>query len=139
MDSNPHDDSEEQASTPTDSRNGKVGYKNPPKHAQFKKGQSGNPNGRRKGSLGVGPLTRKVFGEYIKIKVDGATAHVSAIEAILMRIKAGALKGEPKPTKLALELYVRYNPEEPKENSQLEALFAALLAGPVDTPAGRSE
>ena len=26
----------------------RVGYKNPPKHSQFKKGQSGNPAGRRK-------------------------------------------------------------------------------------------
>jgi hypothetical protein len=24
-----------------------VGYKKPPKHSQFKKGQTGNPNGRR--------------------------------------------------------------------------------------------
>lgn len=31
----------------TDS-NGKVGYKRPPKHSQFKKGQSGNPGGRRR-------------------------------------------------------------------------------------------
>ena len=26
----------------------KVGYKNPPKHSQFKKGVSGNPAGRKK-------------------------------------------------------------------------------------------
>jgi hypothetical protein len=30
----------------TDPANG-VGYKKPPKHSQFKKGQSGNPGGRR--------------------------------------------------------------------------------------------
>jgi hypothetical protein len=28
-------------------RPGNVGYKNPPKRSQFKKGQSGNPGGRR--------------------------------------------------------------------------------------------
>ena len=27
---------------------GNVGYKNPPKHTRFKKGQSGNPSGRKK-------------------------------------------------------------------------------------------
>ena len=27
---------------------GEVGYKKPPKHSQFKKGQSGNPSGRKK-------------------------------------------------------------------------------------------
>ena len=27
-----------------------VGYKKPPKHTRFQKGQSGNPNGRPKGS-----------------------------------------------------------------------------------------
>ena len=27
---------------------GNVGYKKPPKHSQFKKGQSGNPSGRKK-------------------------------------------------------------------------------------------
>src|SRR6266436_5930767 len=30
-----------------------VGYKNPPKHTQFTKGRSGNPNGRPKRSEGI--------------------------------------------------------------------------------------
>lgn len=42
-----HDDAEQ----PRDEY--KVGYKKPPKHTQFPKGQSGNPRGRKKGSRGL--------------------------------------------------------------------------------------
>ncbi len=32
---------------------GNVGYKSPPKHSRFKKGQSGNPGGRRRMKAGT--------------------------------------------------------------------------------------
>lgn len=47
--------SEEEVST-------QVGYKRPPINTQFKKGHSGNPKGRRKGSKNTGALLVKVLG-----------------------------------------------------------------------------
>lgn len=34
----------------------KIGYMNPPKHSRFRPGQSGNPRGRKKGSINTLPL-----------------------------------------------------------------------------------
>jgi hypothetical protein len=48
---NPHTDPPAQPK-PTDHQDG-VGYKKPPKHSQFLKGKSGNPNGRPKRPVGI--------------------------------------------------------------------------------------
>ena len=37
-----------------DATEGKVGYKRPPVKSRFRKGQSGNPSGRRKGQRNMG-------------------------------------------------------------------------------------
>ena len=40
-----------------------IGYRKPPKHTQFKKGQSGNPKGRPKRSESFGQLVREALDE----------------------------------------------------------------------------
>jgi DNA phosphorothioation-dependent restriction protein DptG len=41
------------AEPPADPKEHKVGYSNPPRHSQFRKGVSGNPTGRPKRSEGI--------------------------------------------------------------------------------------
>ncbi len=71
----------------------KVGYKNPPKHSQFKKGQSGNPKGRPKKKkledLDIG----KLLNAPVDLRSDGKRKTVSTFEAVLRRKIADALKG----------------------------------------------
>ena len=43
---------------PRPSASYEVGYKRPPKHTRFKKGHSGNPKGRPKGTGGTGALVK---------------------------------------------------------------------------------
>src|SRR5258707_1089296 len=41
-----------------------VGYKHPPLNSQFRKGQSGNPRGRRKGQRNVAPVVTEILSHY---------------------------------------------------------------------------
>lgn len=51
--------------------NYEVGYCKPPKHTRFKKGQSGNPKGRRKGSFNLRTIFEKALREKVRIKEKG--------------------------------------------------------------------
>lgn len=72
---------------------GKVGYCNPPKHTQFKKGVSGNPKGRPKPPENMSDALAKEFSCYIEIKENGKIKRVKAMEAVAKRILTEALKG----------------------------------------------
>ncbi len=91
----------------------KVGYKKPPEHSRFKPGQSGNPNGRPKGSknkLTDSYLTRLsdiVLNEAhreIQVKENGETVSVEVLEAVTRSVVANAMKGVAKSQKLVFEI-----------------------------------
>jgi hypothetical protein len=70
------------------------GYKNPPKHTQFKKGRSGNPRGRPKKlkeQVSQGFLFRKVAREQIPIEVDGVVLKMTRWEAYVRQVYTMAL------------------------------------------------
>ena len=62
----------------------KVGYRRPPRRAQFRPGQSGNPRGRPKGSRNFASVMKKVLAKPINI---GDVLEAAA--AIRPRGKAG--------------------------------------------------
>jgi Family of unknown function (DUF5681) len=63
----------------------KVGYGKPPVHAQFRKGQSGNPGGRprRAPTERAKALTLREAYRRITVKEDGRALTLPAIQAIL--------------------------------------------------------
>lgn len=73
-----------------------VGYGKPPKSTRFKKGQSGNPKGRPKGSRSFDKDLDDVLKAQMTINENGRSRKVSTQLAALMRLKERALKGDPR-------------------------------------------
>jgi len=71
-----------------------VGYGKPPKASQFKKGQRANPNGRPKGSRNLKKILDERMWEPIEIQENGRVKKMSVIEAMFLRARADALKGD---------------------------------------------
>lgn len=71
----------------------KVGYRNPPKETRFKKGQSGNPKGRRRRKTTVEEIYREVFGEVMEVRVDGKVKRMTALELGFLRLKQDIVSG----------------------------------------------
>ena len=71
-----------------------IGYRNPPRNTQFRKGRSGNPKGpprQAKRQVSPGSLFRKVAKEQIGIEIDGVTVTMSRWEAYVRQIYTMAL------------------------------------------------
>ena len=92
-----------------------VGYGKPPKHSQFKKGQSGNPKGRPKNARGVLASVKRELDSKITVREGGRQVTMSKATAMAKRIVANALQGDPKALftllKLDPDLYGRLVPE----------------------------
>jgi hypothetical protein len=73
-----------------------VGYCRPPKHSQFKPGQSGNPKGRLKQSRNLRTVVKQVLDEDMLIREGTRLRRMPAAEALVRTTMTRALKGEPK-------------------------------------------
>lgn len=60
-----------------------IGYKKPPKEHRWKKGVSGNPKGRTKGSKNVRTILFARLNDRVKTKVNNRTKTETALEAII--------------------------------------------------------
>jgi hypothetical protein len=72
----------------------KVGYKQPPRHSQFKPGVSGNPRGRPKRKLDIGLALNKALNDKVVVTELGKT--MSGLEALIQSIVDRVLRGESK-------------------------------------------
>ena len=79
-----------------------VGYKKPPKHSQFKPGQSGNPNGRPKGTKNLKTDLEEELKERIPIKEAGKAKKVSKQRAMVKALMAKAVSGDTKAVNIVM-------------------------------------
>ena len=77
-------------------RDYETGYAKPPKSGQFKRGRSGNPKGRPKGSKDFRTDLRDVLDAKVAVTEDGKPRKVTSQKATLMRLREQALQGNPK-------------------------------------------
>jgi hypothetical protein len=102
--------------------NYKVGYGKPPKAAQFKRGRSGNPNGRPKGSRNLASDLSAELGEQITVREDGRPRRISKQRALIKSLMAKALQGNVRATTAMLALYARVITEPANDaNEEIQA------------------
>ena len=81
-----------------------VGYGNPPRSTRFKKGVSGNPKGRPKGSLNVATVFTKTLLEKVVINEHGQRKTVTKLEAALKQLVNKAASGDLRAFRQLVEL-----------------------------------
>lgn len=106
-----------------------VGYGKPPKHTRFKKGRSGNPKGRPKGSRNFSTDLKATLGQGVRVNAGGQPRTISTQLALLMRLREKALNGDARAMDLYVELARTYNDEEIAEAMRLSQSDAEILDG----------
>jgi hypothetical protein len=83
-----------------------TGYGKPPKHTRFKKGCSGNPAGRPKGSKGLVALQEKILSEKVLAIENGRRMKISKRELIMRQLGKMAVTGNIRAIQLLLGIEV---------------------------------
>ena len=107
-----------------------VGYRRPPKSGRFKKGVSGNPGGRPRGTRNMRSVFRDVMRQKISVTENGRTRKVPALEVMLRRLANEAMRSDPRALRLILPMIERYAdaPEAQTGTDELMAEDERILA-----------
>ena len=107
----------------------KPGYKRPPKDHQFKRGTSGNPRGRPKGSRNLKTDLTKLLNKRITIREDGNVRHISRQEAMLLGLFNKAIRGDAKAATTIVTMLMKLDPpsEKREEPSALAGSDKAII------------
>src|SRR5712691_5095508 len=113
------------------SDDGPVGYGKPPQHTQFKKGVSGNPKGRRKGSKGFATIFRKSVNDAVPVMENGRRRRISKLEAAVKQLVNKAASGDPKATNLVVQLVqaIERSDVTPAQTEVLEEADRQVIEG----------
>ena len=93
-----------------------VGYGKPPKHSQFKQGQSGNRKGRPKNSRNLKTDLKEEMAEKIDVRENGRLKKLSKQRAMLKALSNKALTGDPRTAQLLINMLEQLLPDEPDES-----------------------
>jgi Family of unknown function (DUF5681) len=102
----------------TDIKSYSVGYGKPPNHSKFKKGQSGHPAGRPRGSLNFDKSLRDSFYETVLVKERGQSKRMTKFEIAIKQHVKNAMLGDLKAIEVCLSILREHDKsriESPKE------------------------
>ena len=95
------------------SRSEKVGYRKPPKHTQFARGNSGNPNGRPKGSRNFATVIQAELKRRVPVTEDGKRKKITKREAVAKQLVNKAASGDHPAIKLVMPLAEKHDDGAP--------------------------
>lgn len=95
-----------------------VGNKRPPRHSRFKKGQSGNPRGRPKGSLNLKTDLLAELAEVIVVTEGGTQRKITKQRAFVKSTIAKAIKGDGRAAAALIGMIAKLVPPEAQEPEQ---------------------
>ncbi len=122
-----------------------IGYRKPPRHTRFKKGQSGNPRGRDKGRESYRTEFLKELGERVTVTENGRRRMLSKQTLTIKRMVADAIKGDAKARDQILRLISQIDafeagaePVRPtaNEDAEIMARFKARLIEEIKAQQG---
>ena len=85
-------------------RDDEVGYGKPPRSSRFKKGQSGNPRGRRRGAKKLSTILSGALTERVIVVENGRRRKITKGEAIITQLVNQAAKGDWRRAKLVIDM-----------------------------------
>jgi Family of unknown function (DUF5681) len=89
---------------PDNERDYEVGYGKPPRYTQFKKGQSGNPQGRRKGSKNLTTLLGEALNEPVIVAENGGRRKITMRQAIIKQLVKRSASADLRAMKILLDM-----------------------------------
>lgn len=91
-----------------------VGFGKPPKNSQFRKGVSGNPGGRPKGSRNLATILQDILQETVVVQENRKRRRVSKSEAMFRNLVNRAISGDMAAIKRVTELVPAQEFEQPR-------------------------
>ena len=71
-----------------------AGYGKPPEHTRFRKGKSGNPKGRPKGSLNLATVLARTLREKVVVNENGKKKTITKLQAATKQLVNRAASGD---------------------------------------------
>jgi Family of unknown function (DUF5681) len=87
-----------------------VGYGKPPVATRFKPGQSGNPAGRKRGSLNINSILKKAMSEVVVVNERGRSKRLTKMEVAVRQIINKAAAGDINAFKLTYAMASQIDP-----------------------------
>jgi hypothetical protein len=105
-----------------------VGYGKPPLHTRFRKGQSGNPKGRSKGTKNFATIFMTAMSQSVTINENGKRKKISKIAAAVTQLANDAARGDTKSIQLIIALLQAFEPTIEAQRPKEVLIYSGVLA-----------
>jgi hypothetical protein len=105
-----------------------VGYCKPPLHTRFRKGQSGNPKGRSKGTKNFATIFMTAMSQSVTINENGKRKKISKVAAAVTQLANDAARGDKKSIQLAFAWLHTLEPRIEAQETKEVFIFSGVLA-----------